>query len=135
MNNNFNNNINMPPRYSQEYFNQAKNEMMNMSDEDLKKMTQYMKNMDNQTLKNLMAAQGMNLSDEQINMMKNSLSPELLRMVQNQNFQNPPMNPNNNLNNNTNIPQRPLTNEDLLERIDLTSDINNNLSGYKKYNL
>ena len=102
MNNNFHNNINMPPRYSQEYFNQAKNEMMNMSDEDLKKMTQYMKNMDNQTLKNLMAAQGMNLSDEQINMMKNSLSPELLRMVQNQNFQNPPMNPNNNLNNNTN---------------------------------
>ena len=44
-------------------------------------------------------------------------------------------NVNNNLNNNaTNAPPRPLTNEDLLERIDLTSDINNNLSGYKKYN-
>ena len=42
---------------------------------------------------------------------------------------------NNNLNNNAaNAPPRPLTNEDLLERIDLTSDVNNNLSGYKKYN-
>ena len=45
----------------------------------------------------------------------------------------------NNINNNnnattTNAPPRPLTNEDLLERIDLTSDINTNLSGYKKYN-
>ena len=67
-------------------------------------MIQNLKNMDNQTLKNLMAAQGMNLSDEQIEMMKNSLSPELLRMVQNQNFQNPPMNQNNNnnINDNTN---------------------------------
>ena len=52
----------------------------------------------------------------------------------NQNLNNQNNNANNNLNNNANIPQRPLTNEDLLERIDLTSDINNNLSGYKKYN-
>ena len=98
INNNFNNNINMPPRYNQDYINQARNQMINMTDEQLEQMIQNLKNMDNQTLKNLMAAQGMNLSDEQIEMMKNSLSPELLRMVQNQNFQNPPMNQNNNNN-------------------------------------
>ena len=44
-------------------------------------------------------------------------------------------NSNNNVNNGTiNPPARPLTNEDLLERIDLTNDVNINLSGYKKYN-
>ena len=74
--------------------------MNNMTDEQLREMIENMKRMDNQTMKNLMAAQGMNLSDQQINMMKNSLSPELLRMVQNQNFQNPNMNANGNINSN-----------------------------------
>ena len=80
-------------------------------------MLDQMKNMDNQTLKNLMAAQGMNMSDDQINMMKNSLSPQLLRMAQNQNFQ-PAYNNNSrnnsdnnnintNINNNTQQPQMP----------------------------
>ena len=99
---NFNNNFNNPPRFSQEYINQARDQMNNMTDEQLNAMITQMKNMDNQTLKNLMAAQGMNLSDQQIEMMKMSLSPELLRMVQNQNFQNPSINQNNNSNNNTN---------------------------------
>jgi hypothetical protein len=48
-----------------------------------------------------MAAQGMNLTDQQIEMMKASLSPELLKMAQNQNFPNP-MGNNNNINVNTN---------------------------------
>ena len=88
-----------------------------MSDEQLQVMLDQMKNMDNQTLKNLMAAQGMNMSDDQINMMKNSLSPQLLRMAQNQNFQ-PAYNNNSrnnsdnnnintNINNNTQQPQMP----------------------------
>ena len=97
---NFNNNLNNTPKFSQEYINQARDQMKNMTDEQMNTMIWQMKNMDNQTLKNLMAAQGMNLSDQQIEMMKNSLSPELLRMVQNQNFQNPPMNQNNNNSNN-----------------------------------
>ena len=115
--NNINNNINYPPRYSEEYINQAKNQLNNMSDEQLQVMLDQMKNMDNQTLKNLMAAQGMNMSDDQINMMKNSLSPQLLRMAQNQNFQ-PAYNNNSrnnsdnnnintNINNNTQQPQMP----------------------------
>ena len=115
--NNINNNINYPPRYSEEYINQAKNQLNNMSDEQLQVMLDQMKNMDNQTLKNLMAAQGMNMSDDQINMMKNSLSPQLLRMAQNQNFQ-PAYNNNSrnnsdnnnintNINKNTQQPQMP----------------------------
>ena len=98
-NNNFNN-INNSPKFSQEYINEARNQMNNMTDEQLREMIENMKRMDNQTMKNLMAAQGMNLSDQQINVMKNSLSPELLRMVQNQNFQNPNMNANGNINSN-----------------------------------
>ena len=124
--NNFNSNFNInnnPPKYSQEYINQARNQLNNMSDDQLNAMIGNMKQMDNQTLKNLMAAQGMNLSDQQIEMMKASLSPELIKMAQNQNFPNPnPMtntninninnpnydnNTNNNINNNTNINNNP----------------------------
>ena len=137
--NNFNNNFNInnnPPKYSQEYINQARNQLNNMSDDQLNAMIGNMKQMDNQTLKNLMAAQGMNLSDQQIEMMKASLSPELIKMAQNQNFPNPnPMtntnvnninnNTNNNINNNTNInnnvqpPQMPnLNNMDFSQMMD-----------------
>ena len=91
----------MPPKYNQDYINQARNQINNMTDDQLKIMIEQMKNMDNQTMKNLMAAQGMNLTDQQIDMMKASLSPELLKMAQNQNFTNPMVN-NNNINNNTN---------------------------------
>ena len=91
----------MPPKYNQDYINQARNQINNMTDDQLKIMIEQMKNMDNQTMKNLMAAQGMNLTDQQIDMMKASLSPELLKMAQNQNFTNPMVN-NNNVNNNTN---------------------------------
>ena len=137
--NNFNNNFNInnnPPKYSQEYINQARNQLNNMSDDQLNAMIGNMKQMDNQTLKNIMAAQGMNLSDHQIEMMKASLSPELIKMAQNQNFPNPnPMtntninninnNTNNNINNNTNInnnvqpPQMPnLNNMDFSQMMD-----------------
>ena len=71
-----------------------------MSDEQLNLMVTQMKMMDNQTMKNMMAAQGMNLTDQQIDMMKMSLTPETLKMMRNPNF-NPP-NINNNLNNNIN---------------------------------
>ena len=137
--NNFNSNFNInnnPQKYSQEYINQARNQLNNMSDDQLNAMIGNMKQMDNQTLKNLMAAQGMNLSDQQIEMMKASLSPELIKMAQNQNFSNPnPMtntninninnNTNNNINNNTNInnnvqpPQMPnLNNMDFSQMMD-----------------
>ena len=61
--------------------------------------------MDNQTLKNMMAAQGMNLSDDQINMMKMSLTPETFKMMRDPNFNPPHMGNafnNNNINNNVN---------------------------------
>ena len=62
-----------------------------MSDDQMNLMINQMKNMDNQTLKNMMAAQGMNLTDEQINMMKMSLTPETFKMMKDPNFQPPNM--------------------------------------------
>ena len=41
------------------------------------------KTMDNATLKSMMSMQGMNLSDDQIAMMKNNLSPEMMKMMKN----------------------------------------------------
>ena len=99
---NFNNNSNNPPKFSQEYIDQARNQINNMTDEQMKMMCIQMKNMDNQTLKNLMRAQGMELSDQQIEMMKMSLSPKLLKMAQNQNFPNQMPNQMSNQNINTN---------------------------------
>jgi hypothetical protein len=126
--NNFNNNINnIPPKYSQDSINQARNQINNMSDDQINSMIGVMKQMDNQTLKNLMAAQGMNLSDQQIEMMKASLSPDLIKMAQNQNFPNPMVNNNTNNSNNNNIdinnnaqpPQMPnLNNMDLSQMMD-----------------
>ena len=89
----------------QNYVNQARNQLNNMSDDQINMMVNQMKSMDNQTLKNMMASQGMNLTDEQINMMKMSLTPETLKMMQNPNLNFPNYNNNNinNSNNNNNI--------------------------------
>ena len=117
-----NNNINTnmpPPNLNQDYINQARNHINNMSDEQMNMMINQMKSMDNQTLKNMMAAQGMNLTDQQIEMMKMSMTPETMKMMRDPNFQVPQMNNintatnnintnNNNINTNNNqIPQMP----------------------------
>jgi hypothetical protein len=44
-------------------------------------MLGMIKTMDTATLKSMMAMQGMNLSDDQIAMMKNSMNPEMVRMM------------------------------------------------------
>ena len=71
-----------------------------MSDDQMNLMINQMKSMDNQTLKNMMASQGMTLTDQQIEMMKMSLTPETLKMMRNPNFQHPNINNNVNINNN-----------------------------------
>ena len=74
-----------------------------------------------------MAAQGMNLSDQQIEMMKASLSPELIKMAQNQNFPNPMANTNiNNINNNNN---------NSINNINNNTNINNNIQPPQMPNL
>ena len=86
-----------------------------MSDDQLNMMIEQMKNMDNQTMKNMMAAQGMNLTDQQIEMMKMSLTPETFKMMRNQNFNPPNINntnnninsTNNNINNNNSVNNMP----------------------------
>ena len=48
-------------------------------------MINQIKSMDNQTQKNMMASQGMTLTDQQFEMMKISLTPETLKMIRNSN--------------------------------------------------
>lgn len=46
-------------------------------------MANMLKSMDNATIKSIMQMQGMNLSDEQISMMKNSITPDTMKMMKN----------------------------------------------------
>ena len=85
--NNLNNIDNQNPNLSHNNLNKAKDQVNNMSDEQLNLLVKQMKSMDNRTLKSMMAAQGMALSDQQIEMMKISMTPETLKMMRNQNFQ------------------------------------------------
>jgi len=89
--NNNSNNINNIDNQNQN-LNQSKEQINNMSDEQLNLLVNQMKNMDNRTLKKLMAAQGIALSDQQIEMMKISMTPETLKKMKNPNFQPPNMN-------------------------------------------
>ena len=57
-----------------------------MSDDQLNSMAQMMKNVDNNTLKSMLLAQGMDVSDEQINMMKMSMTPEMLKVMRDSDF-------------------------------------------------
>lgn len=50
-----------------------------MNDNELKSMVDMMKNMDNSFLRNMYKQQGMDLSDEQINMMKTMMTPEMIK--------------------------------------------------------
>ena len=54
--------------------------------------------------------------------------------INNNNQNNANANVQNNINNNNSNIKRTFTNEELLERIDLTHDYNNNFISYKKYN-
>ena len=73
-------------------------------------MINQIKSMDNQTQKKMMGSQGMTLTDQQIEMMKISLTPETLKMIRNSNFQ--PSNINNNVNiNNNQTTNNPIPNK------------------------
>ena len=102
-----NNNFNTPPsNLNQDYINQARNQLNNMSDDQMNFMLNQMKSMDNQTLKNMMATQGMNLTDQQIEMMKMSLTPETFKMMRDPNFNPPNISNTSNINTNTNNSQQ-----------------------------
>ena len=57
-------------------------DMSNISDDQMKASIDMMKQ-NPEMFKNIMKAQGMNISDEQMNMMTNMMSPEMMRMAQN----------------------------------------------------
>jgi hypothetical protein len=73
-------------------------------------MANMFKSVDNNTIKAMMQSQGMTLTDEQINMMKNNMNPDIFKMVGNTDFLDNNYsrinNMNNNLNNNNNIPKQ-----------------------------
>jgi hypothetical protein len=60
---------------------QAKNQILNMDDDQLNNMTSMIKNMDNETFKNMMKMQGMEVSDDQLNMIKNNINPDMFKMM------------------------------------------------------
>jgi hypothetical protein len=61
--------------------NKARQDILNMNDDQLNNMFNMMKNMDNATFKNMMKMQGMDISDDQLNMVKNSMNPDMFRMM------------------------------------------------------
>ena len=66
-------------------------------------MIESFKNMDNNTIKGIFSMKGQNLSDEQINLMKMQMNPNLLKMAAKSNIPNPNANlsTNPNISNNT----------------------------------
>lgn len=46
-------------------------------------MASMFKNMDNSLIKSMMQMQGINMSDEQLNMMKNNMNPQMMKMAAN----------------------------------------------------
>ena len=121
-----NNSNNMSNIDNQNHINKTKGQISNISDEQLNLLVKQMKNMDNQALKRLMISQGMTLTDQQIDMMKMSMTPETLKIMRNPNFQSSNRNYiNSNIsnnqtsqaknNNNTNMPN--LANMDIQQMI------------------
>lgn len=67
------------------------------NENELDGMASMFKNMDNATIKSMMQMQGMSMSDDQINMMKTSINPQIMKMAASNNP--PPTFLNNNPNN------------------------------------
>ena len=67
------------------------------NEKELDGMTSMFKNMDNATIKSMMQMQGMSMSDDQINLMKTSINPQIMKMAASNNP--PPSFLNNNPNN------------------------------------
>ena len=69
------------PNLNKEQMSKAREDILNMNDDQLNNMFNMMKNMDNATFKNMMKMQGMDISDDQLNMVKNSMNPDMFRMM------------------------------------------------------
>jgi tetratricopeptide (TPR) repeat protein len=104
-----------PKTVDKDMINQATSQIKNMKDEELSNVTSMFKGMDNSMIKNMMQMQGMNMSDDQINMMKNNINPDMFKMMANNpdlmenaaKFNMNNMNANINNNNNTNSTSQP----------------------------
>jgi hypothetical protein len=96
------------------------------------------KNMDNSFIKSMMQMQGMNISDEQLNMMKNNLNPQLMKMAANTNTNNIPVQipsytntQNSNLNySNNNLNTEPNTNSNITSSNSNITSSNSNVNNY-----
>jgi len=112
-----------------EMIERAESQLKNMGDDELNSMMGMMKGMDNNTIKSMMAMQGMNYTDDQINMMKNNMNPDMFKMMKNMNggantnSNSNKVTPTNNTNNNNN------NNLNTASRIDREDDLAGNEEG------
>ncbi len=100
-------------------------------------MLGMIKNMDNDTIKSMMQMQGMTLSDEQINMMKGSMNPEMMNMMKNMKggMPQPNLNQNQNLNNNMSNRGSNIENEVSPSRSSNSNSGNNSLNNSNMPNM
>eukprot|EP01016_Furgasonia_blochmanni_P005760 TRINITY_DN12267_c0_g2_i2.p1 TRINITY_DN12267_c0_g2~~TRINITY_DN12267_c0_g2_i2.p1 ORF type:complete len:643 (-),score=139.41 TRINITY_DN12267_c0_g2_i2:945-2873(-) len=80
---------NAPFRVPEDQFSRSKEELKKMSPDQLRMMCDTLKSMDNAFLKNMLKAQsGVEMSDDQVNMFKTMVTPEMLQMMGTQDFSN-----------------------------------------------
>lgn len=87
-------------------------------------MVGMLRGMDNSTIKSMMSMQGMNLSDEQIEMMKN-VNPQMLQMAKKNQVQINPAGINTNMTNQS-IPNNSLSNDSVASTVPNRNISNNN---------
>jgi len=123
------------PTINKEMINQAKSKIESMKDDELDYMSNMIKNMDSEALRSMMKMQGMNLTDDQINLLKNNVNSDMFKtMAKNSHmYENMPrFNSNMNMNmnaslNNTNVSAGVNTNTHSSNEQTMTATANTNM--------
>ncbi|EAR89195.1 tetratricopeptide repeat protein (macronuclear) [Tetrahymena thermophila SB210] len=71
--------FNLSQHANPETIKKSQEQLKNMDESQINSMANMVKNMDNAALKSMYKMQGMDLTDEQINMMKNMMTPDMIK--------------------------------------------------------
>ncbi|KAL4427420.1 hypothetical protein ABPG74_004458 [Tetrahymena malaccensis] len=71
--------FNLPQHANPETIKKSQEQLKNMDESQINSMANMVKNMDNASLRQMYKMQGMDLTDDQINMMKNMLTPDMIK--------------------------------------------------------
>ncbi|KAL4462873.1 hypothetical protein ABPG72_011129 [Tetrahymena utriculariae] len=71
--------FNLPQHSNPEAIKKSQEQLKNMDENLINSMANMVKNMDNASLRQMYKMQGMDLTDDQINMMKNMLTPDMIK--------------------------------------------------------